>query len=455
MKKLAVILTVLLLSVSMCLGFASCAGNKTDINEGNEYEEDAVTITVAIKADTTERTYMSAFSRAFNEVNKSIKLELVTFADYQQAMNQYIATDSMPDVVYTAGDSRHPYSGSDHYLDLSDYFERDGIDVDDYYSMSMDSARMTNDPASEDYDGIYFMPRDYNRLTIMYNKDIFDKAGLDYPTDDWTWDDFISICRELRTKMTNGENGLSPYMYPADLLLNGNVGMFTAITMEGGKLVDDEGMSVVNSMETQLAYEKLRGYVKEGLFIDPTKSSSVSFERNTIAISACVRPVLPNYINDVNLGFVAYPLSETGMVGAGCNGYAISATSEHKEEAWEFVKFIGSEAGQRAFATTAGCVPVLKSVAEDENATWRQFTSASGAELNHAAFIDNTDSEGNNRDLYLNIFDKRDPRIMQSLLGLIGDCSYSCLHDSYNGRGSIAAVTEYYQRQINEYSYIG
>ena len=56
MKKLAVILTVLLLSVSMCLGFASCAGNKTDINEGNEYEEDAVTITVAIKADTTERT---------------------------------------------------------------------------------------------------------------------------------------------------------------------------------------------------------------------------------------------------------------------------------------------------------------------------------------------------------------------------------------------------------------
>lgn len=456
MKKLAVLLMTLLLSAVLCMGFVGCRSTGNDINEGNEYTDDAVTITVAIKADTTERTYMSAFSRAFNEVNKSIKIELITFADYQQAMNNYIASDSMPDVVYTTGDGHHPYSGSGHYLDLTPYFERDGIDVDDYYSMSIDSARMTNDPASEDYDGIYFMPRDYNRLTIMYNKDIFDKAGLAYPTEDWTWDDFISVCRQLREKMNNNENGLSTYMYPADLLLNGNVGMFTALTMEGGRLVDENGMSVVNSQETQLAYEALRNYVKDGLIIDPTKSSSVSFERNTIAISACVRPVLPNYINDVNMDFVSYPLNgDTGLVAAGCNGYAISATSEHKEEAWEFVKFIGSEAGQRAFATTSGCVPVLRTVAEDENATWRQFTNARGDQMNHAAFIDNTDSNGNDRDLYLNIFDKRDPRIMQSLLTLMGECGYSCLHDTYNGRGSIAAITAYYQEQINEYSYIG
>ena len=214
MKKLAVLLMTLLLSAVLCMGFVGCRSTGNDINEGNEYTDDAVTITVAIKADTTERTYMSAFSRAFNEVNKSIKIELITFADYQQAMNNYIASDSMPDVVYTTGDGHHPYSGSGHYLDLTPYFERDGIDVDDYYSMSIDSARMTNDPASEDYDGIYFMPRDYNRLTIMYNKDIFDKAGLAYPTEDWTWDDFISICRQLREKMNNNENASAPICIP-------------------------------------------------------------------------------------------------------------------------------------------------------------------------------------------------------------------------------------------------
>ena len=77
----------------------------------------------------------------------------------------------------------------------------------------------------------------------------------------------------------------------------------------GGSIVDEKGDSNIASMDTQLAYEALRGYVREGLFLDPTKSASVSFARNTIAMNACVRPVLPGYINDVNLDFVSYPIA--------------------------------------------------------------------------------------------------------------------------------------------------
>ena len=447
MKKITGILLVLILALT--LSFAACA-QTDDINEGNTYTEDAVTIVVGIKADSTEKSYLSAFSKAFNLVNQSIKISVRTFADYQQAMNNYIATDSMPDIVWCTGDYHAPYSSTGHYEDLAPYFEREGIDLSQYYQSSINSARLTSDKNADNYDSIWFMPRDYNRLTIMYNKDIFDKAGIDYPSDDWTWDDFIQTCKVLREKMTNNENGLSQYMYPADLLLNDNVGMFTALTAEGGSIVDQDGNSNIASEETQLAYEALRGYVKEGLFLDPTKSASVSFERNTIAMNACVRPVLPGYINDVNLDFAAYPLSETTQVGAGCSGYAISSTSEHKEEAWEFIKFIGSEEGQRAFATTAGCVPVLRSVAEDESSSWRRFTGITGAELNHAAFIADSD-----RDLYLNVFDRKDPRLSTTLLGYMQDCSYACLHESYNGRGSIAGATSYYQDQINNAAFIG
>lgn len=448
MKKFTVIL--LLLVFALTLALPACAGGGDEINEGNEYEEDAVTIVVGIKADSTEKAYLSAFSKAFNQVNKSIKISPQTFADYQQAMNNYIATDSMPDIVWCTGDYHAPYSSTGHYEDLTPYFERDGIDLSQYYQTSVDSARLSNDPTAENYDSIWFMPRDYNRLTIMYNKDIFDKAGMEYPTDDWTWEDFLETCRTLREKMNNNENGLSQYMYPADLLLNDNVGLFTALTAEGGSIVDENGDSNITSMGTQLAYEALRGYVQEGLFLDPTKSASVSFSRNTIAMNACVRPVLPGYINDVNLDFAAYPLSETTKVGAGCSGYAISSTSKHKEEAWEFIKFIGSEEGQRAFATTAGCVPVLKSVAEDETSAWRRFTGITGAELNHAAFI--ADSE---RDLYLNVFDRKDPRLSTTLLKYMQECSYACFHETFNGRGSIAGATQYYQDQINNATFVG
>lgn len=443
MKKLAAVLLVFVLAFSV--GLSACSlEREEDVNQGNEYEEGAVTVVVGIKADSIEKAYLSAFSKAFNKVNKSIKITLQTFADYQNAMNNYITTDSMPDIVWSAGDCHAPYSSTGHYEDLTPYFERDGIDMSRYYQMSIDSARLTRDPSAENYKSVWFMPRDYNRLTIMYNKDIFDKAGLAYPSDNWTWDDFLATCRVLREKMNKNENGLTQYMYPADLLLKDNVGMFTALSAEGGSIVDQNGNSSVASKETQLAYEALRGYVQEGLFLDPTKSASVSFSRNTIAMSACVRPAVPNYINDVNLDFAAYPLNEAAMVGAGCSGYAMSAKSSRKEEAWEFIKFIGSEEGQRAFATTAGCVPVLRSVAEDENSVWRKFTNVKGENLNHAAFI-----AGGGRDLYLNVFDRKDPRLSSTLLGYMQDCSYACLHQTYNGRGSIAGATAYYQDQIN------
>lgn len=32
---------------------------------------------------------------------------------------------------------------------------------------------------------------------IAYNKDIFDKAGIPYPTNDWTWDDFSTTAKQV------------------------------------------------------------------------------------------------------------------------------------------------------------------------------------------------------------------------------------------------------------------
>ena len=34
------------------------------------------------------------------------------------------------------------------------------------------------------------MPALVDNLALVYNKKLFDQAGLAYPTADWTWDDF-------------------------------------------------------------------------------------------------------------------------------------------------------------------------------------------------------------------------------------------------------------------------
>jgi multiple sugar transport system substrate-binding protein len=56
-------------------------------------------------------------------------------------------------------------------------------------------------------DDIYGIPYAVNRFAIMYNKSIFDKAGVPYPTDDWTWDEY----REIAKKVSSGEGANRVY----------------------------------------------------------------------------------------------------------------------------------------------------------------------------------------------------------------------------------------------------
>lgn len=46
---------------------------------------------------------------------------------------------------------------------------------------------------------IYAIPKDYDGIGLFYNKAIFDEMGVDYPTDDMSWDEL----KDLATKTTN------------------------------------------------------------------------------------------------------------------------------------------------------------------------------------------------------------------------------------------------------------
>lgn len=50
-------------------------------------------------------------------------------------------------------------------------------------------------------DGLgYAIPKDHDTIAVIYNKAIFDKYGIDYPTGDWTWQDFADIAQEITEK---------------------------------------------------------------------------------------------------------------------------------------------------------------------------------------------------------------------------------------------------------------
>ena len=50
-------------------------------------------------------------------------------------------------------------------------------------------------------DGYYGFPQGFATEIMYYNKDMFDAAGVAYPTDDWTWDDYTAAAEKLTKPM--------------------------------------------------------------------------------------------------------------------------------------------------------------------------------------------------------------------------------------------------------------
>ncbi len=44
----------------------------------------------------------------------------------------------------------------------------------------------------------YALPESFSTVLLFYNKDLFDQAGIDYPTADWTWDDAMTAAKAIR-----------------------------------------------------------------------------------------------------------------------------------------------------------------------------------------------------------------------------------------------------------------
>ena len=94
--------------------------------------------------------------------------------------------------------------------ELSDFVARD-LNMDDYDPYIFEQGMTLG--------GLYGLPSGVYTLFVLYNKDLFDKAGIPYPSSDWnnTWsrEEFHDIAR----KLTQGTGATKQFGFFANLSL--------------------------------------------------------------------------------------------------------------------------------------------------------------------------------------------------------------------------------------------
>lgn len=222
--------------------------------------------------------------------------------------------------------------------------------------------------------GIYIFP-----FHLLYNVDLFAEKGLEPPT---SWDEFRVAAAALRDE----EQGIYGYMATMSFAEVLTTRMFLyRLAQLGGRLFDEEGNVAFDSPE---GLETIRWW-KEFWDDDLISPDSLTMPwPGIMELMAAGRlgmftdgPFTATYLKglnpDINIAYAPPWRDETGGIVWNVTGIAMSAMSENKDEAWEFMKFLYSdEIAQRLTDEIMGApVPtkaVMASLKESDNPVMRE-----------------------------------------------------------------------------------
>lgn len=123
-------------------------------------------------------------------------------ADYRRFLLTATAGDALPDVFQLDDVDLPALVDRGRALDLAPYLSRVGVDLARYDPEVLAIFRRGT--------ALYGLPRGYSPLMVVYNRDLLDRAAIAYPTDDWTWDDFLRTA-QLLTRDRDGDGRIDQW----------------------------------------------------------------------------------------------------------------------------------------------------------------------------------------------------------------------------------------------------
>lgn len=145
---------------------------------------------------------LDAMIAAFNKQypNVKVKVETAPYDTYFTTLQTRIAGGQAPDVFELNFENFVSYASKGSLMDLSSMISADkSFDPAVFYPRAYQAFQLNGKQ--------YGLSESFSDVVLFYNKDLFDKAGVAYPTASWTWDDAVQAAQKL-TDAPQGQWGL-------------------------------------------------------------------------------------------------------------------------------------------------------------------------------------------------------------------------------------------------------
>ena len=322
------------------------------------HAEDEVTLRVLNWGNTDEEKIANDAIARFNEENPNVKVEqtcvpVESWSDFIQKWITMCTSGEAPDVISLGLEAVNMAVSNDLLVPLDDIITDDEelTAKKDQYAPSLLEGFTVND-------SLYGLPNGTQTMVVYYNKHMFDEAGLEYPQDGWTWDQF----RETAEKLT--KDGVYGFCFPCTYFQ-----LTPWWSTNNAALVGEDGETpTVNSEGIVEAVDFLNGMYKDGICPEPISSDGYTmFANNQVAMVGAGRWVLNTWqdagLTNDDFDCVQWPVKEKDGSVYGGSAWCIGSTTEHQDLAIELLKEMVSDETLTAVAAGGQQVPPTEALA--------------------------------------------------------------------------------------------
>jgi multiple sugar transport system substrate-binding protein len=342
----------------------------------------ADTITYQAWGTPAEGAVWNEIARAFEAGHPDIKvdIQLADWDSYWEKLRVQVAGGTPPAVFAMSPPLYPDWQSRGVLLNLQPYLDADPSILDGVYPVTL--------TAYQTRDGYFGLPRDFQTIVLYYNKDMFDAAGLPYPTADWTWEDLRAAALKLTMdKDADGRTdqwGFSADGYGPEAMIAPMVRAY------GGDLVDvATKKTLLGTPEAAQAFALMHDmFAVDHSMPNEQEVASFGWDPFLAGVTAMTLSghwSIPDYsASALHWDIAPIPQGPKGRVTTvNSAGFVISKDTKSPDAAFAFVKFATSVEGQTLAAKIGLAVPIRESVATSD-----AYLKQTSALINHALFVD-------------------------------------------------------------------
>ncbi len=354
--KFTTLLTLCLFLLTSFLGLSGCPAPR-----------DPNVIQFSTWGSPEEMAILRPLVQEFEQENPGIRVNIMHIPDkYFQKIHALLAANLAPDVMFLNNIQFPVYASNNAFLDVSDYLKNSKlIQAGDFFPQTLKGFEWQQQ--------IQGIPRDASNLVFFYNKDMFDAAGVDYPTADWDWDTFLATTRAL-TLDKDGDGKTDQFGVSAHHR-NYFLFWFPYVWSAGGDIFDAERERFTLDQPEAVRGIQRFADLRHKYHVAPTKAEAGSltmsqmFMQQKLAMVLNGRWAVPLYRKnlDFNWDIAPFPAGEAGsVVDADASGWVISKQTQIPDKAWKLVEFLASKKASEAFTQPGLIIPARTDVARSE-----------------------------------------------------------------------------------------